>query len=385
MKEKLNNFIQVIKDNKIKTTFIISLILIIIIGTSYAVFHTDAETEHKDLTLATLDIEYIDGQTINAGNSLPLTDDEIEEYASKTNFSVKNKSNVPVYLEVALTNIVMDDELKNSSFMYAVYQENTQIASGTFADCGTELVLKNDIGQYVSNTAVNYTIAIWIQDNGGNQNSMLNRGMSAKIRVKAINKAQGGVPKEYQQVEYIQSTGTQYIDTGISYSSSKNYRIETRTTCEAGTYSGSGWNSGGWFGVINAANLNWTDGTNTTNLSAKVLTDIVLEINQTTQQTTSSFTQGTVTETIVRANGNITNYTKVNYPIFSITSTGTNLPYQGYVGKLYYLKFYSNNILVGDFVPCYRKSDGVIGLYDLVTKEFYTNSGTGTFTAGNNI
>lgn len=49
-------------------------------------------------------------------------------------------------------------------------------------------------------------------------------------------------------------------------------------------------------------------------------------------------------------------------------------------GKLYYCKIWDNWTLVRDFVPCYRKSDNVIWLYDLVNKQFYTNSGTWTFT-----
>lgn len=41
-----------------------------------------------------------------------------------------------------------------------------------------------------------------------------------------------------------------------------------------------------------------------------------------------------------------------------------------------------NNELVRDFIPVQRKSDNVLGLYDLVNDVFYTNDGTGTFTAG---
>lgn len=36
-------------------------------------------------------------------------------------------------------------------------------------------------------------------------------------------------------------------------------------------------------------------------------------------------------------------------------------------------------------VPCYRKSDGVIGMYDTVGKKFYTNEGTGSFTRGADV
>lgn len=38
--------------------------------------------------------------------------------------------------------------------------------------------------------------------------------------------------------------------------------------------------------------------------------------------------------------------------------------------------------LSANFIPCYRKSDSEIGMYDTVSKTFYTNAGTGTFTKG---
>jgi hypothetical protein len=48
--------------------------------------------------------------------------------------------------------------------------------------------------------------------------------------------------------------------------------------------------------------------------------------------------------------------------------------------KFYYCQIYDDNTLVRDFIPCYRKSDGEVGLYDIVGKKFYTNAGTGAFT-----
>jgi len=36
-------------------------------------------------------------------------------------------------------------------------------------------------------------------------------------------------------------------------------------------------------------------------------------------------------------------------------------------------------------VPCYLKYDGSIGLYDLITSNFYGNAGTGTFTKGADV
>lgn len=53
--------------------------------------------------------------------------------------------------------------------------------------------------------------------------------------------------------------------------------------------------------------------------------------------------------------------------------------------KLYGCKLYNNWTLVRDFIPCYRKSDSVIWLYDRVNNSFYTNSWTWTFTKWGDI
>lgn len=50
--------------------------------------------------------------------------------------------------------------------------------------------------------------------------------------------------------------------------------------------------------------------------------------------------------------------------------------------KLFYCKMYENDILIRDFIPCYRNSDNEVGMYDLVNNVFYINQGTGTFTYG---
>ena len=52
--------------------------------------------------------------------------------------------------------------------------------------------------------------------------------------------------------------------------------------------------------------------------------------------------------------------------------------------KLSMCKIYTGNTLLRNFIPCMNPS-GEIGLYDLVSKEFYGNSGTGTFIAGEEV
>jgi len=44
-----------------------------------------------------------------------------------------------------------------------------------------------------------------------------------------------------------------------------------------------------------------------------------------------------------------------------------------------------NGICIRNFIPCYRKSDNEVGLYDIADNVFYTNQGTGSFTAGPDV
>lgn len=65
---------------------------------------------------------------------------------------------------------------------------------------------------------------------------------------------------------------------------------------------------------------------------------------------------------------------------------GNFLGTQGWSGKCYWctVKDLNGNI-VGEFIPCYRKSDGAIGLYNLTTSTFCEKIGYGTFTKGANV
>jgi len=51
--------------------------------------------------------------------------------------------------------------------------------------------------------------------------------------------------------------------------------------------------------------------------------------------------------------------------------------------RLYYCKIWDGNNLVRQFIPTYRKSDNMIGLYDTINQCFHPNKGSGTFIKGN--
>lgn len=48
-------------------------------------------------------------------------------------------------------------------------------------------------------------------------------------------------------------------------------------------------------------------------------------------------------------------------------------------GRLYWCRIYQNGALIRDYVPCVRMSDNEPGLYDLSGGRFYENAGSGSF------
>lgn len=53
--------------------------------------------------------------------------------------------------------------------------------------------------------------------------------------------------------------------------------------------------------------------------------------------------------------------------------------------NLYYAKANESGLEKFEMIPCYRKADGVIGMYDLVTNTFFANAGSGSFTKGADV
>lgn len=193
------------------------------------------------------------------------------------------------------------------------------------------------------------------------------------------------LPSTYQRVEYLESTGTQYINT--------NYFVNPKTKIECEfQFTDSTKKQQRIFGGIDSNNTrldcyvkdslqlgwNWTEQDNQTNLN--VNTNVTIDTNK------HKIIIDGLNKT-VKLDNIYTSSIAGNFNKTSTTSLGimahitTNITGYAYL-KLYSFKIYDNNALVRNFVACYRKSDNVKGLYDLVNNVFYENSGTGTFAVG---
>lgn len=195
------------------------------------------------------------------------------------------------------------------------------------------------------------------------------------------------LPKGYTKIEYIQSTGTQYIDTG--YSAPDGFIADivfeyTGSTdgCILGAHDlASPWNRN----YIKGAKLskNWVVGTGNTDLMPET--------------TVTSNKKYTLHVSTVKGNSYLdVDGTRVGISNNKSARSALNLwlfyhHYNEYneldttPGKLYSAKIYSpDGTLVRDFMPC-KNASGVAGLYDLVNDEFYGNAGSGEFVAGAEI
>lgn len=177
--------IEIIKENKLQTIIISCLIVVLTFSVSYAVFFKSESGTVQSGNIGNLDITYTDGETFNFSNQIPLLSEEVLEYASSYDFIVKNTGNVVAYAEISFSELVIDDVLKSDgNFKWALYEGETKLSEGNFQNASTILSLKKNISLSASATKT-YTIRVWVNDNGENQNHLLNKTMTGKISVSA--------------------------------------------------------------------------------------------------------------------------------------------------------------------------------------------------------
>lgn len=197
------------------------------------------------------------------------------------------------------------------------------------------------------------------------------------------------LPSTYQEVEYIQSSWTQYIDTW--YKPNNNTEVSAKFSLVSLNNSYVYWVRNDQSGSSRRAFFMWYD-TSLQKFYAQVLNNTdnnqILSLSNASLDTIYTTLQNNISFYInweLQWNYNNQSAFSVWYNMFVFwwkigDSVGNKMPM-----KLYYMKISESWALVRDFVPCYRKSDNVIWLYDLVNNQFYTNSWTGTFSKGNDV
>lgn len=183
------------------------------------------------------------------------------------------------------------------------------------------------------------------------------------------------LPQGYQEVEYIESSGTQYIDTGYIVNASDTISWEFTAMIPSQSEAFMGANGYLQFHVTSSGVGVST--LNASGLGAKKTFRIDFS---------NSVTQLYIDNTLVETKNWSGSYngTNVKLGIFKLGDAGNgwHTTISPVSCTLYEYAINIGENEVSRCVPCYRKADNVAGLYDLVNNVFYTNAGSGVFAVG---
>lgn len=187
------------------------------------------------------------------------------------------------------------------------------------------------------------------------------------------------LPSGYKRVEYIQSSGSQYVDTGFKPNQDTRVVMDVdvdTTTSQRALF-------GCRTAYANNAFCLWTGTGN-----AGYQTDYGSLVGQPTSPNSTgrhlldkNKNVLTVDGTVVVSQDAAAFQTAYNLFLLQINNGGSVMSAYPFSGKLYSCKIYDNGTLVRDFIPAITDSNEV-GLWDDVNTVFYGNAGNGTFTAG---
>ena len=200
------------------------------------------------------------------------------------------------------------------------------------------------------------------------------------LRKGSVHTAPGkGLPAGYTKLQYIQSTGTQYVDTGFKPKNTTKVTADFQVTTQPAShlvifgsrtsYSSSDQFVLGFTGHKSPAvwrsdfGSKQTDFPSTVGWSSRytaVFDNSACALNADSVAVSASAFTSTHNLFLLADNDNETAAGMIS-------------------AKLYSCQIYDNGTLVRDYVPCIDPS-GAVGLYDTVSKAFFGNAGTGTFT-----
>ena len=187
------------------------------------------------------------------------------------------------------------------------------------------------------------------------------------------------LPSNYERLEYIENTSKAYINTGIGASHfdkvyckmiivDKVGRWDTIWGTRLGNYS-----NARCLYVYNGDMFWFNHGSYNRVSNIPCVFGKMYEI----LYNNGTYTINGKTETVVGGNPQSTN------PCYIFVNNTGGKPDNTYIkAKIFDFKMYKGETIVLSLIPVRRKSDGVIGMYDLVGRKFYTSPNGVAFTGG---
>lgn len=172
-------------------------------------------------------------------------------------------------------------------------------------------------------------------------------------------------------LEYIESTGTQHIDTGVKPNQNTRVVADMYVPMTAGT-TPFGVRASSTYYYILLSSGKWYYGFKTSENNTGITTSgrVTIETYNgsiTVNGTTQSYSTGAFS------------FSDHTLWVCALNDAGSQNAAASV--KVYSFKIYDGDTLIRDFVPA-KNASGEVGLYDNVNSQFHGNAGTGAFTAG---
>lgn len=215
------------------------------------------------------------------------------------------------------------------------------------------------------------------------------------VAMMLLRKAGGLLPKGFTELEYLESSGTQYIDTGIA--TDGTYTVRAKMQISSGSAWGrafktSDYDIGGcsfcrfltvsgyyylhflyyWGGAFYGDRPNYTDvewDKNEPNVLEAVEGVKSVKING----------QNSLARNLNTLNVDASNPNNLTHYVFWANGLFSNGNGKARMKLYQFALMDGTGHTVLDFVPALRESDGVAGMFDRVSKQFFVNKGTGSF------
>ncbi len=176
------------ENNKKKVSILIGaivVVLVLIVGITYAYLSSNNKTPANSVKSGTLLISYEDDNlnSIRLENISPIYDKDIKEKASKISFQVNNTGTAKAYVDINITDISLPNELADLEFKWALYSGDEKISNGNFRNVLDNKLLLTNNEEIESTKNKSYELYIWISESELNQSDMMEKTFTGKITI----------------------------------------------------------------------------------------------------------------------------------------------------------------------------------------------------------
>ena len=331
----------------------------------------------------------------NEITAVELGEIEDEWTLNVTNITKTNidDDNVTIVADVTLGGLKENYDLNSLEYTWTESNEESELKNITFTKFNVNNVSEENMNATLAskplrNIEGKYYLCVKATDKNGKSNyKYSNRVLVSPVLL----------PSEYQKIEYIESTGTQWINTEFKATGDLKFEgivltnIKDKEMAVVGNLEGDAVLEIGFSSTHNRF-FSWLKesvgikpATSIYNNRLKFISEIKLSSNE-----KSIYLD--IDAGLTSKNQNVNNlYIGQTIQLFRVCNR------YPYTGRLYYLSICNENNIARRFYPCYSTTSvkdingkqctkETKGLYDIVEGKFYTNQGTGDdFIAGENV